>query len=94
MKCDYCGRYMSLVDYGAEWGTDWVCSQQAKHIEDDPEHWSTPDDCGGCNAKLFQCSREVACCDDCTHGANWPVSAEDLTPVAIIPESADTGRDE
>lgn len=40
MKCDYCGRFMSLVDFGAAYGTEWVCSQQAKHVADDPEHWT------------------------------------------------------
>lgn len=39
-RCSYCGRFMALVDYGAEFGTDWVCSKQAEHILADPEHWS------------------------------------------------------
>lgn len=42
-RCGYCGRFMALVDYGAEYGVEWVCSQQAKHVQDDPEHWTTPD---------------------------------------------------
>jgi len=31
---------MSREDFGAEYGSEWVCSQQRQHILDDPEHWS------------------------------------------------------
>lgn len=48
-RCDYCGRFTALVDYGAEWGTEWVCSQQRRHAVADPEHWTVPDlDAFGC----------------------------------------------
>jgi hypothetical protein len=30
------------------------------------------DDCASCDAPLSSCSQTGACCDDCTHGANWP----------------------
>lgn len=39
-KCGYCGRFMKLIDYGAEYGTEWVCSRQDYHVAADPEHWS------------------------------------------------------
>ena len=39
-RCGYCGRFMSLVDYGAEFGSEWVCSRQFDHIVSDPEHWT------------------------------------------------------
>lgn len=39
-QCGYCGRYMALVDYGLEFGSEWVCSRQIYHIAADPEHWS------------------------------------------------------
>lgn len=81
-KCGYCGRYMALVDYGTEYGSEWVCSQQDKHIEADPDHWTTPDDCQACNAKLFQCSSGAACCEDCTHTGNWATSEPDVSEEA------------
>lgn len=40
MRCGYCGRFMRLADYGAEFGSEWVCSQQVDHIIADPQHWS------------------------------------------------------
>lgn len=39
-QCPYCGRFMSLVDYGVEYGTEWVCSRTVWHIATDPEHWT------------------------------------------------------
>jgi|SRR6185312_14491429 len=39
-RCPYCGRFMADVDYGAEYGSEWVCSKQFDHIVADPEHWS------------------------------------------------------
>lgn len=39
-QCGYCGQYMTLVDYGAEAGSEWVCSRQTEHIVADPEHWT------------------------------------------------------
>ncbi len=38
-QCGYCGRFMAFVDYGVEFGSEWVCSRQEEHIAADPEHW-------------------------------------------------------
>ena len=40
MRCGYCGRFMADVDYGLEYGSEWVCSKQLDHIVADPEHWT------------------------------------------------------
>lgn len=39
-QCGYCGRFMAIVDYGAEYGSEAVCSNQEQHVADDPEHWT------------------------------------------------------
>lgn len=39
-RCEDCGRFMSSVDYGADFGTELVCSRQFEHIVADPEHWT------------------------------------------------------
>ena len=39
-QCGYCGRFMAVVDYGAEYGSEPVCSKQFDHIVADPEHWT------------------------------------------------------
>ena len=31
---------MSEVDYGAHYGTEFVCSKQFDHMVADPEHWT------------------------------------------------------
>jgi hypothetical protein len=31
---------MKLEDYGAEYGSEWVCSKQFDHIVADPDHWT------------------------------------------------------
>ena len=39
-RCGYCGRFMRLVEFGAEYGSEWVCARQDWHIAADPAHWS------------------------------------------------------
>lgn len=39
-QCGYCGRFMGVVDYGAEYGTELVCSRTDWHIAADPAHWT------------------------------------------------------
>jgi hypothetical protein len=40
-RCKYCGRFMSRVDFGAEFGSEWVCTSLFfNHMVADPEHWS------------------------------------------------------
>jgi len=38
--CPYCGRFMARLDYGIEFGEEWVCSRQFEHIVADPDHWT------------------------------------------------------
>lgn len=52
-------------DYDWEYGDEWACSQQAKHILADPEHWS-----------VYVVNFDLG--DGNTYTGSYP--ADDLTP--------------
>jgi hypothetical protein len=47
-------------------------NREIRDDEGDDEPDETLDDCAACDTPLSACGgRDAACCDDCTHSANW-----------------------
>ncbi len=71
-QCPYCGRFMALVDYGAEHGTELVCSKQRQHALSDPEHWTVPElDALGCRWQRPEGGHEHEGYSFWVHNAPW-----------------------
>lgn len=72
-SCEECQFYI-VDDSDDDAGfADDVAAHEEQHLDADPE------ECSACDTPLDACSRDAACCSDCTHMSNWP-------PAAVLPK--------